>query len=720
MKYSDTLRILILSSPTSISDLATTLSYSIEQLFTNFVFLAFISTILGLFVFIFITIIIRKRREPTVLLTYVLGFTLFYIALNFKLLISFFGSKIENIDSKLYSALESLTKNSNSSFWKTALASILTALQKSGDISEYESNKILSINNQIESMSLTGENHLRSTENLSNSFAIDEFKEKLENGFLELRSSLKENERDTRQLKGQNSNLKTVNKTSEANNENPNLEVKLDNQQKLRISIKENRNRRDGESMPGDIGEIKNRKDSREPAGKNSSELKEAQLDKKTSSNKQKGVKNSANFLTTREPNVMLRYKIPDVGKNATLDDRENQYFKKVLNIFEFEFTTNMMIQPKLKEINKMLDATENEIVKLDSDIKKLISLGLIIDKEMRSFNVFIEKYDSLRVEMTSNLSKFMSLRSLNENLNVKQGSDKSQNPTLKSRSEHSKTLKSPTNINNSSFSGNTLVQWLLIIEFIFFIFFLYLTLIGADIYIFKLLGCIFFALNALVGISFMIYANFFDKDCILGRVPGCNSIFSKNFTEFAKSANIDLKPLQKAKIGSLRDKLDQIKSKTGSSINILTTFFEEDYLSEFSKHNLIFMNLIDKIKFVQDDFDELTHSKVDRKQFFLLLESIQSRLVQMNVNLKLLDRKFMFEFYTRESIFSNFIALEKESILESVEKQMEGTNQQINKQKKIECGRLLSKMCEQKNALDNLSVLMIVGSVILGICLIF
>jgi hypothetical protein len=112
MAYSDAFRNIILGASVAICDTSTLLTYFAEQILSNTVFLIFILVALVLSVFIIATVYIRKRQDGSNMLTYFVGVGLFFIALNIKILISFFGTQIKNIDEKLYSALEGITRNS--------------------------------------------------------------------------------------------------------------------------------------------------------------------------------------------------------------------------------------------------------------------------------------------------------------------------------------------------------------------------------------------------------------------------------------------------------------------------------------------------------------------------------------------------------------------------------------------------------------------------------
>ena len=741
MRFIDTLRTYILTSSTQMCDSSTFLSYITEQLFTNITFLIFVLFILIAFIFMICTIVIRKRRMPTNFLGYIVGMVLFYIALNFKILISFFGAHIKNLDSKLYSALEEMTKGSSNSYLASIFISVINLLRNDGGITDCESNKILLNVNALGRMHLNNEKKQKAQVGAFNSTNLDDFDAK--NDKIPKINIL--DTKDEPENTNKNNNLSkdsTDNKNDDAN-DNDSIKVDSDStshtgkvkssKKNLKLHLKfkpePDNQENDKNSIEATSEKIhhntinekksKEHQDSTPQPPKTISESKQP-LSKNSDHSKASNPNNKqATSPLKKEPNIMLRYKISNSMNDDEFDDRDDQFFKKVINTLDFEFTANNMALSRFKEMNKVLDTTEIEITKLDSEIKKLINMSLPAEKEMKSFNVSMEKYDPLRISLISNLKKILQLRALTEHLNFKPNSERHFNSIFKSSDETDKAF-SKTTAKIIDFNENILIQWFLIVEFLFFIIFFYCSLVGADVYIFKLIGTIFLLGNALIGIGLMVYANFYDRDCIFGKAPGCSSIFGKNFTQFAKSTNINLKPLQKAKIDSLRDVFEKLKTKSDYCIDALTNLFEDDYISEFSKHNLLFLNLINKIKFVRDDFKELTHSKIDQKQFFNILESINSRLVQLVVNLKLVDKKFLFEFYTREAIFSNFISQEKENILNSVEKQLEGTSKRANKQKKLDCSRILGKICEQRNALDSLSNIMIIGALAFGVCFIF
>lgn len=756
MSYADIPRTFILSSSTAICDGATFLSYILEQITSNYRFVIFVAFVLLIVVFITVSVYIRKRTHGSVALNYMLGIMLFFIALNLKILISFFGGQAKKLDEKLFNALKGFTKNSRLSFLSAVMTPIIGLIANNNEIPNNSEQKIMLFSN--ENLAIPKNqfdlNSSFAISNIENDFLIDtndskggsilddkpiseridrvemdkSKKSKLQKPILQAQLLGNENSKKTADDTGK---LKeTVTKRGEENNigiSSVGKETQASIESKKPKSRSQVENKKTDENH--DIKMNSDKKIEKEDKSKTklSSETIKSDSSAKNiestfaATKKQNDLTDfspTANNQPTKERNVMLKYKIPlENVNNAILDDYDDQFFRNVLSVLDLEFTSNKVISTRIKELIKIIDITEDEILKLDSDIKKLIGMGTAIEKEMKSFNVSIDKYDPMRIDLIENLKKIFSLRALNENLNFRNGSDKNLQNIFKTDEQVKESTKPESA--NLLLLHNSFIQWFLVAQFVLIIIFFYFSLVGSNIYPFRLITCGFICINVLIGIFLMVGANFYDKDCILGKVPGCEASFGKNFTQFARSANIDLKP-ETTKIDSLRNLFDKMKSKSDTITATLSVFFEEDYVSEFSKHSIIFKNLINKIKFVQDDFKELTHSKIDQKQFYSILDSVNSRLIQISVNMKYIDKKLLLEFYTREAIFSNFIYKERENIIHSVEKQLEGTQRKKGKQKKIECGKILGSICEQRNALDNTSLLMVFGSLIFGIGLIF
>lgn len=684
MVTSDFLRNIVFTPPNKICEDATVYSFLGDELFANTTFLCFFLSILAITIFILVVVYIRRRGEPTKVIVYLLGANLFFIALIFQLSKSKFGHDIINLDEKLYSALKGMHKSSTS-----ALTGAFLYLLGRVGLASSTTSLPCELNKQSE-ISLSGSLipiNLSSSLNKDYVWGYSEFLQ--DNG-----NDEKQKMKDTA---NNNENNFVANGTAKVlinrSGKQPSVQV-LDATTTSSIIVKES-----------------------EVYKKPENPKKELEVEVK---NSEKGTEKAINVeipSTIVSPIPKKKQQKKEVQRvneeekifSEQVGEMEDLYFKNVLKAFNNEFASNNKAAQRFKEINEALKKAEYEVKKLDNNLKKFTSMSITIEKELKSFNASAKNVESVRDELIRAVKKIIALANIYNSLSFKDGDDKQLNAIFKSEST-SAAIK-PIPKTTSAKTTISVVQAFLLIETVLCIVFLFNALSGNQIFFLRFFAVIMLCINMYIGIIVMTHAHFFDRDCILGLGPNCESNFSKAFTDFARSANIDLRSEYIEKTESLGKKFDKIQERTINIITPLKEYFELDYNAEFKLKSMYLKNLINKIIFVNEDFNDITHSKIDKNEYYLTINRIDLYLSKIAQNLATLDNAFLLDFFVKKAIFNNFIENEKVKIVLNSEKQLEISVQKSRKKKQKGCEKLRAAVCDKKRTLDCMAILLIIGS---------
>lgn len=678
----DYIRNLILSPPTKICDISTIYSCLMDEIMKNFKMDIFLVMVIILPILLIFWSYYKRNTFSNVYLVYILGLLIFYIALIFKASRSGFGSELSNLDKKIYNTLKELNGTALSSFSSAALF----LLGKNNHVHVYKSDlhKISTDSDTYTKNSLF-KSYLTSSND--NSFQ-NLFKKSNLNWDVKVINDMNPQSNSAFTANENNKNTHRKSNISASNLKENHVEVVLQNESVKNFTtanknIKKQEKNEDSKPKVEVVVE-------KQQQNENSKPKVEVVIEKEQNNN-------SSNIKK---------------GKDGIIEDSdEDVYFKTVLKKLDNEFKSNNKVSENFKDMAKTIKVVESGSKSLENNIKKIVILAGEFDKEFKSFNVSIKSLDNIRIRINSILEKIFPIKHLIDNLNFKESNDKQLNQIFKvDRLDHiSDTPYTPKD------DGSIIIvlQIILLIELtVALLFFIQLLTNGGTIILgFMMMILLFF--NIIFGVIVMLQAHMYDKDCILGKIPNCGQLFSKNFTNFAKSADLDLKQTEIARTDALNQSLSKIETRSNNMAVLLKNLFEEDLLGEFKMQAIQIKNIIDKINFVEDSFKELTHGKIDKSSFYRYVNAVDVGTSQMLQNLAILNRKFLLEFYTKESIFVDYIKNEREKIILNAEKRI--MKQQItNKwENKKECARKWKDICYKKEKLDQISLLLIFASFI-------
>lgn len=693
MAYYDSLRNLILSSPSKICDTSTVYTYLAEELYTNIKLQALVSVSVFLIALI-IFVVCHKADVYGRYFIYFLGLQIFFVALMFKISKSGFGSELSNLDQKIYNALKGMDESKTSAF-SSIILFLLAKMHSNGNLSKCEVYKVgkntsIDPSNPVFSyltVPSRGEDNGANFQQTKKSklFLDASGAPYLKPGLLACGNRIS----DTG-FEGAKSSKDILMPLKDRNGG----ELKQFKDEKVTVL---------------QLADIKGKKDALLASVPVKNEDANEVVVKEEVSVPEKGKSPDDSLSAVAENNIAKAAISKTVEEDN--DSNDDTYFNNVLRTLNSEFTSNNKLSGSFKEIATTIDRTDGEIIELDASLKKLVSMGNSIEKELKSFNVSLKSLENARSQLIAVLRKIVPIKFIIDNLNYKESSDKQLNQIFKAGHEISN--HESTHKQGDDNTIITVVQVFLILQAIVCIIFFIQVLTGGSTYALRMISVVLLGGNIILGIAVMALAQFYDKDCVLGRIPNCDPMFSRSFTQFARSANLDLKSSEMSKIEALSKSLDKIGTRTNNITTFLRDMFEDNLIGEYRIYNVQLRNILDKINFVKDDFKELTHGKINKNEFFTLINDAELRLSQISQNLSLVNPKFLFEFYTKEVIFGTYIKTERDRIIANSERQMGDRILKNRWRNKNECERKWREVCNKREKLDQLFLLMVPGSLV-------
>lgn len=706
MESLNSFRNLILRNSSKICENSTVYSFIVEEVFTNIKFLIFVLAFMLIPILMLILIYIRRGERTGGYLIYPIGIYVFAVAILFKILKSDYGSLITDMDQQLYNALKGIDE-SKSSMFPGIILFVLGGTNKNGHVSNCEIDKINNCTKLHSKYSLLS--FLSGSIDETSSFAnkngsladkINSFTDKngsladKSNSFTDKNDSLILNQKRKATINisrnGIESHIPNTTNIVEKQN-NPNLKTMgiL-----LKPHVKSNEN-----SI-----KITETLSPEHPSPSNSENTNSNNTDHS------KDLKNKPQHSKINEP-AENKTSTKNI-KNIEEESRDENFpfsFRNIHKVLNKEFLSNNKASSNFKEMNKVVDNIEVETQKLEGNLKKFFVISNKIEKELKSFNASVKTVEDLWGSVISNLKKFSSLKIISLNLNFKQSNDDDLNKVFRVESSQ-ETLKN----SNSSDGMHTLImiiQTSLVIQAILAVIFLYMLMSGRDVFLIKFLTSIFLVGNCILGIILMVQAHFLDRDCVLGRIPNCATQLSKDFIEFARSADLEIKSPETGKVNKLQKSLDKIDKRTQNITNVLKDFFRDSPVKEFQTHQILIKNLFNKINFVKDDFNELTHSKINKTELFSLIDKIDINLAQISQDLEFIDLNFLLEFFSKESAFQGFLKEEKDRLILETEKQLDIATEKKTKENKDACEEKRQAVCRKRTNLTFVSLILTFGS---------
>ncbi|KAI5147953.1 hypothetical protein ENBRE01_0013 [Enteropsectra breve] len=163
--------------------------------------------------------------------------------------------------------------------------------------------------------------------------------------------------------------------------------------------------------------------------------------------------------------------------------------------------------------------------------------------------------------------------------------------------------------------------------------------------------------IDAVLSLVYMVYAQKMHRGCILGFTGECDDHSETDFLNIVSQSNIDLGNTADIQATNI---LEKIEANARSTANALKTYLSSRDSELFQMKAVSLLNFFDKINFVYDDFDNLTHNKVDKNEFYSLINKMNGNIRNIQKTIAEIKRDKLMDFYSREIAFSQIIESEK------------------------------------------------------------
>lgn len=664
----DFLRTLVLNSPNKICEDCSLYEYYIHELINNPKFEILVAAIL--FFCILMAFIVYFRApgdDQSWYLIYFIGTQIFIIALEFKISLMGFKTEISEIDQSIYNAL----KRSVDKSYSSSLSFLSTLSTKLHSNTMFPSR---SYNTNISQL-------------LDYDALEDEIAAKLEKGGIVL----------LRHPSGDGGASEISDKKSMLSKKTLVVDANDSSASKKLLDRADDHPPSDGKVKSTIIEKITVTEDPPKIAENNSNTGSNGNKKPETHKNIGNGKSRSSNNNLAGTQNTQHR--------NA--DD--NSYFDDVMNAFREEFDTNSKFAVDFKRTTDTLDRIEDGLSGFDVAFKKLIFKCSEISDELRVLGVSVSRLEHNRVGIFSALEKIIKMKEVMPNLNYEKSSDKQLNQMLNTKFEDA-----PHNSNENVQEKKiiTCLEVLLIIEGAFCVLFLVQIFRSSGTYTIRLFLAAITASNMIISITVMGLAHFYDKKCMHGGIGSCGDIYESGFANFAKFADLNLNTRETSKVGDFEKSLNKIEYRTGRVVSTIQPILEDEAIGEFRMQSAQLVNTLEKLDFAKESFTDIVGKKVEKSDFYNLVDDVRIRNAQTSQDLSSLSKKELLDFYVKEVGFKNYINSQKPKIMSNSQKQLLNPSKGEDKRTK-ECDSAWREVCEKTIRLDQLSLLLLTSSLI-------
>ncbi|EPR79249.1 hypothetical protein SLOPH_1695 [Spraguea lophii 42_110] len=267
-------------------------------------------------------------------------------------------------------------------------------------------------------------------------------------------------------------------------------------------------------------------------------------------------------------------------------------------------------------------------------------------------------------------------------------------------------------------------LQNLLIIQGIlcFVVFLLYLFEFKETIKPVKLIIHIFLFINILVGILSLIFSQSIAKKCIKKDFKSCKFSPELDLEEISGLLGKNINTSQ-----SHQQMLDFIKNEFIKSSEVLSRRMKrfENHLGIVIQNHIeqkisILENFTRKVLFLEDTFDDIIKKTVDKKEFYDKIYLIRGDLYKLKTNMSKIDTNTIISLYNNMMQDNYFFSTEKDNVIENIINLEKNENNQIERKLNNKCKESLDKICDAKEQMDQIGMIMIVFGLLFSILFLF
>jgi hypothetical protein len=660
----DTFRTFILGNPVKIADDFNISRIFLDQMLSNFKFVLLVSFIVVSLIVISLVMILKPTNASQRYLMYVTGAFIVYSAVNFKYSSVITDNDPNYIDSKIINALKEVVNLKVTSL-VSGLGFLLKGISHRFELQEdFISNFVSESNQQMQN-----DNHSNAKDGST----------RLNNGKISLDYTGKK-----------------INSENEKNKQEFEMERKIKALLANKIDMPGNISLRSSVISTEDISSLDSKSNELNNPKPNLRDL------------KNKKAKDNMSDVKTANKNDSIGFKSENLAFKEMQGEDIDTFMKDVLSKINDEFSSNSHLVKYFKEINAILESTENDIQIFIKNFKTFYTESMKISEQMLSFDASPKylKFDAK--DMMINVKNVLELGKIIEKLNVNQINNISE--AISDKMNPKKPIQS---IDPGFWNAISIFKFIFSFQILVGVIYLVAVLCEIEIIMpVKLLIAVSLFITSLFSVYMMLYAHSIDKVCIIGDIRGCKGNFTEGFSKFAESANIDMKKVKNGEVDKVEEAIEDIQSRTADMI--LREYLEKDSFQKFRYQKLVFKNLFEKIYFIKDDFDKLTDGKVKKEDFYLYVDLMDHALYKIHKSLENIKTEKILDFYTKEIIFLNFLKTHKKKIYMHINKKgnkSTNANQITSKYlKDMSCEVRNANICELKHKADQQSVFLYAG----------
>ncbi|OQS54867.1 hypothetical protein EHP00_220 [Ecytonucleospora hepatopenaei] len=440
----------------------------------------------------------------------------------------------------------------------------------------------------------------------------------------------------------------------------------------------------------------------------NDSEKNKEKKDKSLKSLKHKKEKLSVQKLTEKSTKSDENEK--DDQKTKHFIKQNDEYMSKISKIIDIEKKANVEFKEKGSDITKSLERIKSDWKSFEKIFEQWYTEAHKIEEEMRSFNADIKNMPTVVKDMHSDIKSVLGLQETLHKLNKQATNDSDQNSGSSIKNDK-QTNRQKQESKNSAIIFITIY---FLFHGVFVCYFIVCLLCQMEIgFVSRCISFCCLTIDIFFGVYMLVYTQILDKICIVGEVEGCQKIFSNGFVAFANSAGLNLKNGGNNEKQKIEENINKIQVQTENIANELKDYLSDSKMVKFHLKAVVFLQTFNKIEFIKNEFTELTHSKVNKENFYEQIYEMKRLLENMSVVLEnQLYTKMLLDTFAREISFLTFLRTEKDSLYKEINTHM-NKSMSLNVLKNEECEVKKAHLCFLKSLSDKVSFLTLLGGIV-------
>ncbi|KAF9764967.1 hypothetical protein NGRA_0114 [Nosema granulosis] len=218
------------------------------------------------------------------------------------------------------------------------------------------------------------------------------------------------------------------------------------------------------------------------------------------------------------------------------------------------------------------------------------------------------------------------------------------------------------------------------------------------------------FCLFIISGIVALLDAQILDRNCKTGTVKDCNFDLDKSNDYVQNIRRTEFLTQSEVFKNDVHESLKGSEKRTYELNNYIRVLMKDRLYEKIE----VFVNLFDKIIFVNENFDDLTGHKIDSDSFYVnirnMIKSLEAIKNMFSEDLK----EEALKIFTNELKYCYFILKQKDEIVSKTKSIILGKTQRKSNKKVKGCLKVLEELCITRDKLDEIFLFITIFSPLL------